>query len=296
MKIGALALMPAVAAGVLALSLDGSATEAAAGTIPSTSTTTTANGGPELPYNPEDYELDDLSQPETDALEVPDVPADGATEPDAPDEPEAPSDDGEEDPPAAALMALPGEVEADGQGKATIEISNLGELALEVYLVDVNDNPIEVADVATEVGAYSSEDINVTVDTSDLPFGDYEMTVSVSTNDGVGHVIVKGSKLLVFIPMLPDLDISDAYVLPHQANLLELAIVNNEAHNVTIGLNSDDDRLTFPAEVELVPGENEVVVVVQALAVPWNVIDILELTVTYGVVELETVTITKHGS
>lgn len=296
-KIGAFALIPTLAAALLALTLDGAGTEAAAGTIPTSTTSTTTTVAAEgigIPFDPADYELDDLSQPASDDEGAPAEPT-AEDEDDEPQGPAQPSDDGEDDPPADALMALPSEVTVE-EGKATIEVSNLGELPLEIYLVDVNDNPIEVGDVATEVGGYSSSDVELTVDTSGLPMGDYEMTVSISTNDGVGNVKVKGSKLFVFIPMLPDLDIEDSYVVPHLVNHVQLQIVNNETHDVTVTLSSDDARLDFPDEVELEPGDNDVLVLVQALPLHWSVIDILELKVGYGVTEMATVTIKKHGS
>lgn len=62
------------------------------------------------------------------------------------------------------------------------------------------------------------------------------MTVTISTNDGVGDVAVKGHKVAVLLPMLPSIDTADNYVIPHQANLLHVRVTNTEGHEVTIGL------------------------------------------------------------
>lgn len=286
-KITALALIPTLAAALVTLTLNRSASGAEAGTL-LTSTTT-------APFEP------GASGSDADGFEVPhqsvgqpgsdqDGDQEAAEEETPANQPEQP-----DDPPAPAKLELPTEVKVSGD-KASIEVSNGGELPLEIYLVDVNGHPIEVGETPAQVDGGATEVIPIEVDTTDLGFGPYEMTMTVSTSDGVGHVEVTGTKLAILVPILPSLDIGDSYIVPHQANLLEITVTNDEAHEVTVGLSSDDDRLDFPDEVVLAPGENEIALSIQALAVHWSVIDLLELTFSYGATEMGTVTITKHGS
>lgn len=286
-KMALLALLPALAVGLAASLLQANTDEAAAETVPSSTTSTMAAEATTTVPPASETGAEDAAGPEQEELEQEELEQ---------DEPEQEPEQEEPAPLAPASMELPASVEADGSGKATIEIANTGDEPLEIFLVDVNDNPIEVGEVSTQIVGGSSELIELTVDTGDLEFGDYEMTVTISTSDGVGHVDVKGSKFFVFIPWLPNLDISTNYVLPHQVNHVDVGIVNNTDDNVTVGLSSTDDRLIFEETVELEPGENEVGVVVQALPLNWAVIDILELKVSYGATEMATVTITKHGS
>jgi hypothetical protein len=287
-KIAALALMPTLAAGLLALGMAGDSGEAEAGTVPS-STTTTLVVAERVEYDPADYAVEEIPHTQPAASEEPEI------EEDAEAETPVPSDDGKDDPPAAALMSLP-ETVGVVDGQANIEVSNLGELTLEIFEVDVNGHPLEVNKFEDQVAGYSSETIRLNVDTANLPFGDYTLTVSISTSDGVGHVDVVGTKGLIFIPLLPDVDVPDAYVLPHGANQLKVKLVNNEAYVVTVDLSSADDRLVFPDQVDLAPGANQIDIIVQALPVQPQVIDLLELDVSWAGSELGTIEITKHGS
>lgn len=288
-KITAIALIPTLAAALVVLMLNGNTPEASAQASESTTTTLAFEAGPSG-SDADDLEISFDSDADVVEEDGQDPEPEQQPEQDQDDEPQPPAE-----PPAPAAMDMPSEVEVSGN-TATIPLTNTGEEPLEVYLVDVDGHPIEVGEVATEVAGGDTENIELTIDPTDLPFGSYEMDVSVSTNDGVGQVTVKGFKILLVLPILPNVDISENYVVPHQANLLAVKMTNDEAHSVTVGLSSEDDRLAFPAEVELAPGENTVNVSIQALAVPSNVIDVLQLTVTYGESELGTVTITKHGS
>lgn len=287
-KIAAFALMPTLAVGLMALGMAGEIGEAEAGTVPST-TTTTFVVAEQVAYDPADYAIDEIPHTQPTATEEQETEADDEAE--IP----APSDDSEDDPPAAALMSLPESVEVV-DGEADIEVSNLGELTLEIFEVDVNGHPLEVNNFEDQVAGYSSETIRLNVDTTNLPFGDYTMTVSISTSDGVGHVDVVGTKGFIFIPLLPDVDVPNAYVLPHGANQLKIKLVNNEAYVVTVDLTSADDRLVFPDQVDLAPGANQIDIIVQALPVQPQVIDLLELDLSWAGSELGTIEITKHGS
>lgn len=57
-------------------------------------------------------------------------------------------------------MVLPVDVEVFGTD-ASVEVTNGGELPLEIYLVDVNGCPIEVAEVPTQIAGGSSETIGL---------------------------------------------------------------------------------------------------------------------------------------
>ena len=286
-KVAALALLPTLIAGLLFILMSSSR---AADVAAEESTTTTEASEPSTTSDGQS----DWEAPESVPVDLPQQEIDGEPEVDEP------AEDDEEEPapavPTPAELGLPETVGVDGEGHGTIEISNLGESTLEIYAVDVNDNPIQMGEGADEMAGGTSQEIEFIVDTSELPFGEYEMTVSFYTNGGEGHVKVQGSKWFIVHLIPPSLDISSPYVVPHQTNAQMVTIFNNENYNVTVTLSTEDDRLTLPDEVELVPGENQVFVGIQALAVPHNVIDILQFTVNWGNTELGTVTITKHGS
>lgn len=279
-KIALFVLLPALALGLVALGGRGdgaSEAEAAAPTttLAATQTTTTEAGA--------EGEAEELEQ------DVPEQPESEQPEPDEPEEPE--------DPPTPAQLEVPASVTVGGGNVATIEIGNSGEMPLDIFEIDTNGFPLTVGDVPGEIEGGSTETLSIEVDTTDLDDGPYTMTIGLATSGGVAEVDIVGTKFgLVFVPPTPDVDVSTDYVLPDGANILTVKMVNNEGANVTVDLSTDDDRLTVPASYELVPGENEVPVFIAPMPVAWNVIDILELTVSHDGVDMATVTITKYGS
>lgn len=282
-KIALLALLPALALGLVALGgkwrgADGAeATSGTSTTIAATETSTTQD---EPAAN---QPVEDSEQTEQDE-----------TEPESP-EPAQPVEP--EDPPTPAQLEVPASVTVGAGGVAHIEIGNSGELSLDIFEVDTNGFPLTVGDIPGEIAGGTTETLTIEVDTSDLDEGPYTMTVGLATSGGVADVDIEGTKLgLVFIPPTSDIDVATNYIVPHGVNSVDVKMVNNEDENVTVELGSDDDRLTFPATVELAPGENEVTVLISPLAVAWNVIDVLHMNVSESGTELATVTITKHGA
>lgn len=275
-KVALLVLLPALALGLVALGgrWDGpSEAEAAAPTTTLTdgeTTTTEADAEDEA----EELEQDQSEQPE---------------QPEQPEEPE--------DPPAPAQLEVPASVTVGAGNVASIEIGNAGDSPLEVFEIDTNGFPLSVGDVPAEIEGGTTEVLSIEVDTGDLDDGPYTMTVGLATSGGIADVDIVGTKFgLVFIPPTSDVEISTEYIVPHGVNFLDVKMVNNEDENVTLELSSDDTRLVVPATVELAPGDNDVTVAIGPMAVAWNVIDVLQMTVSQAGIELETVTITKYGS
>ncbi len=287
-KVAALALLPTLIAGLVFILMNsGEATELAV-----EETTTTVAEEPTTTVEQSDWQ-----EPESVPVDLPDY------EPEALEENEEaePMEEEEAEEPAPALptpaeLAVSESVGVDADGHGVIEISNLGESTLEIFTVDVNGNPIQMGEGASEMAGGTTQEVEFIVDTSELPIGEWEMTVSFYTNGGEGHVTISGHKWFVVHLIPPSLDISSAYIVPHQTNALNVTIVNNQNYNVTVALSTEDSRLTLPEQVELQPGENQVFVGIAALAVPHNVIDVLEFDVNWGETTLGTVTITKHGS
>lgn len=284
-RIAVLALLPTLAAGLIFILMSGGeanelATEDSTTTTATVETTTTT----EVVEEPEPVQVELPQTPEEDEDETED------------DEAEVLEEDEPEPQPAPAELGLPDEVGIDEDGYGTIEISNLGDETLEIDSVDHYDHPIQMGEGAVEMAGGTSQELAFHVDTSELPIGAWEMTITFHTNGGVGDVKVKGFKWFVVHIAPPDLEISSPYIVPHQVNAVSVKIVNNEDYNVTVGLSSEYDRLSFPDEVELEPGDNYVFVAIQAYLVNPAYVQMLSLSVNWGETELGTVTIQKHGS
>lgn len=209
---------------------------------------------------------------------------------------EVPSDDGPDDPLADPLLSAPSEVVLDGTGAADIKVTNVGELPLEITGINVYGNPIAIVSLPGAVGAYSHKTLAIQVDTTGLPFGAFEMGMTIATNGGSQDIVVKGFKpFLIFVPTA-DLDFSTNWIVPHQAQGFTMNVINNEDYDVVVTFNTEDERFLMNDgdEITLEPGDNNVYIAILPLNVPWNTIDLLTFSYSWGFQNVG-VTVTKHG-
>lgn len=292
-RIAALAVAPTLVAGLVAVSLSGSGTTASAETIPTTTTTTVVVEESGYSFDGDDYTLDqvDWDQP---ADQLPE-PGEEITEEPALEEDE-PMGDGPDDPPAAPLLITDEAATMDSDGYGFYNVSNGGEETLTLIGINVNGAPIELIPGEFEFGAYDGGIVEFQLDMSEVPLGPYEYTITQMSNGGTTDIKVAGFKSLVVVFPSADLDFGTDWVLPHEANHIQLEIVNNEDHVVEFNLDSDDDRLWFPTFKALEPGVNVIHIwVTYYFEVNPNVIDVLELEASWDNTS-EMITIVKHGS
>lgn len=212
-----------------------------------------------------------------------------------PVEEEEPIEEEEDHPPVPAVFDAPTEVNVTPGGNASIKLSNLGEVTLDVLGVSTNGFPIEVLDVPGHVDGYSDEMLTLKVNTGELANGPYSLTVTVSTDVGNRDIEVKGIKLGLVAPTVADLDFEINFVAAHNQNLVLVVLTNNEDYEVEIEFASSNPRLSMASSLTLVPGDNLLAVTIQPWALPWNQFQILQLTATWDSVSVP-ITIMKWGS
>jgi len=209
---------------------------------------------------------------------------------------EEPVEEEEDHPPVPAVFDAPTEVNVTPGGNASIKLSNLGEVALDVLGVSTNGFPIELLDVPGHVDGYSDEMLTLKVNTGELADGPYSLTVTVSTDIGNKDIEVKGIKLGLVAPtVVADLDFEINVVAAHNQNLVLMVFTNNEDYEVEIEFASSNPRLFLAASLTLTPGDNVLAVTIHPWVLPWNQFQILQLTATWDSVSVP-INIMKWGS
>lgn len=159
-------------------------------------------------------------------------------------------------------------VGTDGQG--TFTMYNVGDEDLTITDV-VAPLSISFSDMPVTMEGNTHVDIDVTVDTSGMEVGEYELNFTIDA-DGAGleSVTVNGEKEFFVVQLIPfnDIDVDDLTVVPHGNPAAQITMWNNEDHDVTVTIESLHARLSLPSEYVLQPGENTVI----GLIAPWAVL------------------------
>jgi hypothetical protein len=228
--------------------------------------------------------VDQQQQQQADTPEATPQPAPQAP----PEEPPAPA-------PAPAELVVPASIEVDGSGNGSFEISNPGDGDLDITSVTSGYPELTIGDVPTTVTGGGSATVDIEVDISGYPAGAYELGFQVNSSAGSAVVAVTGTKtFLIVLPLVADLDIPAAIVVPHNVPVMPLKITNNEDFDVTINLQSQHARLTAPAQATLVPGDNVVLLTIAPWAV--NPANVMQMTLEVSwLLSSQEVTVIKHG-
>ena len=226
--------------------------------------------------------------------------ADADSEPEAEQaETPAPEEDPEPEPepdPDPAELAVDDVVDVGNTGEGSFTIHNIGDLPLTIESI-TGPAALSFSDAPVNLGGGESVEIDVTVDTSGLPFGDYEMEFDVKSSAGDESVTVVGGKFAIVVPLppSPDVDVQDVVVVPHLAPIAPITIWNNEDYDVEVTLESLSARLTLPAEFTLVPGKNVIPGAITPIGLPAHITQNLDFEVSWWLGS-EQATVVKFGT
>jgi hypothetical protein len=186
----------------------------------------------------------------------------GSEEPAPEPEPEPKPD------PDPAELAVDDTVDVGNGEEGSFTIHNLGDEDLDINSVS-GPATLSFDDVPAIIGGGDSVEIGLTVDTSGLAFGAYEMEFVVKSSAGSETVKVTGTKEAVILlpPPSPDIDVQDQVVVPHLTPVAPIKIWNNEDESVKVTLESLHPRLILPAEANLAPGLNVILGTITPYAV-----------------------------